>query len=725
MANLDDLLTEETPEPARASLDELLAEPTGAVISKPAATPTSAPAESEGWWKKGLSQGFGDTVRGPAQLMQNILPDAAMNVARKAGASIAGAVPGMPEGLVSAMEEPRSTESINADEREREAAYQAERKAAGKEGMDWWRVGGALTNPVGWMTPSSEAATLVQGIKAGAKTGAFQALLQPVTSEGNFLWDKVMQAGVGGAVGGGLGGAVKLLEPALRYGASTIRKMMGSELTDQAIDQAADTVTRNVTKTAVGEARVDPDLYSAIRQEVGDAMRAGVEPSAEIIARRADAGALPIPVQMTRAQLTRDPMAWAWEHRASGQRGVGEPLADLLSGQNKAMIENMNALGAKSAPSPYAASEQVIQRLSAVDDQLRNRINEAYGKVRNSAGRPAMVDSNAFAEAAKNALTDGRPELAHLVNRGDFLPANVQAQFNDILEGKVPLNVDTMQYFDRAWNAIQRAAPDDQAAAIWKLRKALNETPVADSLGQESMALYKQARQMAAQRFGLIEGSPAYKAAVAGKVEPDKFFQKYVENANVRELKGLKQLIGPELTTSLQNTFVGELKRKALSNASDEAGTFSQAAYNRVMQDPVRMPRINELFAGNEKTLDQLYRVGRVSEGLIKPPAASRVNTSNTAVEASNIVRDVAKSETGSFFSSLMPNWMQAVGRVMGDAGERVKEAKAVRDAIAPGVTAAPLPRPRQSQSGGRLSDLMARGAGSSVASEQRDEERE
>ncbi len=722
MANLDDLLTEEVPA-KKASLDDLLAEPSGAVIARPASSPAGKPND-DGWWKRGMQQGFGDTVHGPGQLMQNILPDSVMNVARKAGASIASAA-GLPSEFVSAVEQPRTTEDINAMEREREAAYQAERKAAGREGMDWWRVGGALSNPVGWMTPSSEAATLAQGIKAGAQTGAFQALLQPVTTEGNYLWDKSMQAAVGGMFGGGLSGALYMLQPALRYGANTLRNMLGRGASDAAIDQAADTVTANVTKTAVGNARVDPDLYSAIRQEVGDAMRAGVEPSAEVIARRADAGALPVPVQMTRAQLTRDPMAWAWEHRASGQRGVGEPLSDLLSGQNKALIANLNELGAKAAPSPYAASEQVISHLNAVDEQLRSRINDAYSKVRNSAGRPAMVDSRAFADAARNALTDGQPELAELVNRGDFLPSNIQAQFNDIVQGKIPLTVDNMQFFDRAWNAAQRAAPDDQAAAIWKLRKALNETPIADSLGQESMALYKQARQMAAQRFGLIDSNPAYKAAVAGKVEPDKFFQKYVEGANVSELKGLKQLVGPDLTSTLQNVFVGELKRKALTNASDEAGTFSQAAYNRVMQDPVRMPRINELFADNAKTLDQLYRVGRVAEGLIKPPAAARVNTSNTAVEASNIVRDIAKSETGGFLTSLLPNWVQGLGRVMGDASERVKESKAVQDAIRPGVTVSPLPGPRQPQGTGRLSDLLARGAGSAAAAEQRDEERE
>lgn len=725
MANLDELLTEEEPA-KRASLDDLLAEPTArAVISTPAPAAETKQASDEGWWKQGLKQGFGDTFHGPGQLMQNILPDKFMDKARVSLASMAGAVPGMPEEFVHDLARPRTTEDFNALERERETTYQADRKAAGREGMDWWRVSGALANPIGWMTPSSEAATLAQGIKAGAQTGAFQALLQPVTTEGNFLWDKSMQAAVGGMFGGGLSGAMTLLTPALSYGSRVLRQALGKNATEAAIDQAADTVTANVTKTAVGNsAKVDPDLYSAIRQEVGDAMRAGVEPSAEVIARRADAGALPVPVHMTRGQLSRDPMQWAWEHRASGQRGVGEPLSELLSGQNKALIENLNVLGAKAAPSPYAASEQVIKHLNNVDDQLRAGISDAYSKVKNSAGQSATVDARAFAEAAKNALTDGQPELAHLVNRGDFLPPNIQAQFNDIVQGKVPLTVDNMQFFDRAWGAAQRAAPDDQAAAIWKLRKAMGETPLADSLGQESMSLYKQARQMAAQRFGLIDSNPAFKAAVAGKVEPDKFFSKYVENANVSELKGLKQLIGPDLTAALQNTFVGELKRKALTNASDEAGTFSQAAYNRVMQDPVRMPRINELFADNTKTLDQLYRVGRVSEGLIKPPAAARVNTSNTAVETANIVRDVAKSEVGQATLAMLPNTLTGLTRLFKGAKEKVAESRAVQEAVRPGVTAAPLPRPRQPGMG-RLSDLLARGTGASVAAEQRDEERE
>jgi hypothetical protein len=663
-----------------------------------------------------------DPLHGAGQLMQNVLPDPVMNVARKSAASIAGAIPGVPSEIVEDIGRPRSDADINEMERQRESQYQSERKGAGHQGMDWWRTAGALANPMAWASPSGQAATLVQGIKLGAKAGGFQALLQPVASEGNFLWDKSTQAALGSAAGGTLAGAIKLMEPALRFGAGNLKKAIGPSATDQAIDQAAEQVTRNVTKTAVGDAQINPDVYSAIRQEVADAMRAGVEPSAEIIARRADASALPVPVHMTRAQLTRDPMQWAWEHRVSGQQGVGEPLAALLSNQNRALIANLNQLGAASAPSPYDASQRVIAHIQGMDDQLRNQINEAYSKVRNSAGRSASVSTQGFTEAAKNRLTQGNPELAGLTSLADYLPETVARQYNDIATGKLPLTVDTIQFLDRAWGGLQRGAKDDtERTAIGALRKALNDAPIDDAIGKESMEAYKAARQMAAQRFGLIDSNPAYKAIVDGtkQGEPDKFFQTFIEGANVSQLKALKQLIGPENVAMLQNTTVGQLKRAALNKASDEAGKFSQAAYNRIMQDPVRAPRIRELFADNPKTLDQLYRVGRVAENLISAPAASRVNTSNTAANTANMIAEIAKGEVGDALWSL--SRLGGVRQILKEAKGRAEASQGIRDALNPGVTPEPLPQSRQTSTR-RLSELLSRGAGGTVAAEQREE---
>jgi hypothetical protein len=725
---LDDLLA------ARAAADDPAADEVDAALASRAGGATVAPAPaSKQKWHERAATGFMDPVVGVGQLAQHVLPEQVSDAIRSPQAdALRGAFPVLSAGKMflsaaSGGKPSATTEEVDTRVAERERAYQQERKASGSEGLDWWRIGGALTNPVTWAAPGSQGATVVAGIKAGAQAGAFQALMQPVTSEGNFLWDKGMQTAIGAGVGGALGGALKLLSPAFSYASRTIRSALGTNADDKVAQTASQRITQETLKTAgVDPTKVDPNLYSAIQREVGDALKAGVDPDPMIMARRADAAALPVPVHLSRGQAARDPMQFAWEHRVAGQQGVGEPLSDLLAAQNRALIANLNDLGAAAAPDPYTASQQVIKHIEGVDDALRARIGDAYGAVRDSAGRPARVSNQGFLDAAKNKLTGGKPELAEFTGLADYLPEAVRKQYNDIATGKLPLTVDTIQFLDRAWGGVQRGAADDtQRTAISALRSALNEAPVDDALGQQSMQAYKAARQLAAQRFALIDSNPAYKAIVDGtkQAQPDRFFQNFVQGADVAKVKALKELIGPENTSMLQNTMVGQLKRAALNRSSDEAGVFSQASYNKMLQDPVQAPRLRELFADNQAVLDQLYRVGRVSENLIKIPAASKVNTSNTGSAGANIVRDVAESETGQALSSMLPNWMTGLGRTMTDAGRRVEEAQAVQAAVSPGVTAAPLPRAPQAGQA-RLSDLLARGGAAAYATDDREKPR-
>lgn len=731
--DIDDLLSQRaaagdtTPAAGDDEIDAALAQRAGG------ATATAAPPAQPQKWYERAATGFMDPAVGVGQLTQHALPESVSNFIRSPKADpltplfgpigaaklfLAAASGGKPSA---------TTEEVDARIADRESKYQQDRKAAGSEGLDWWRIGGNLTNPLTWSSPSSTGATVGAAIKAGAQAGAFQALMQPVTTAGNFLWDKGMQTTIGAGVGGALGGALKLLSPAFSYATRTIRSALGGNADDAIAQSASQRVTDEALHTAgIDPTKIDQNLYSSIRQEVGDALKAGVDPDPTIMARRADASALPVPVHLTRGQAARDPMQFAWEHRVAGQQGVGEPLSDLMAAQNRALIQNLNELGAASAPEPFAASQQVIKHIESVDEALRGQINQAYSAVRDSAGRPARVSTQGFIDLARSNLTGGKPELAQMTGLADYLPEAVRKQYNDIATGKLPLTVDTIQFLDRAWGGVQRSAADDtQASAIGALRRALNDSPVDDALGQESMEAYKAARAMARQRFALIDQNPAYKAIVDGtkQAEPDKFFQTFVQNGNVSSLKSLKELIGPENTSMLQNVMVGNLKRSALNKASDEAGVFSQAGYNKVLQDPVQGPRIRELFADNPQVLDQLYRVGRVSENLIKIPAASKVNTSNTASAGANVVRDVAKSEAGKAFTSMLPNWMTGAGRVISDAGKKVEESRLVQEAIQPGVTAAPLP-PVTRTGQARLSDLIAQGGAAAVATDRREKGR-
>lgn len=672
-------------------------------------------------WYKLAAMGAVDPILGTGQLLQNIPGvGAALEKGREGIGTIANVVGEVASGTTHVPYEhvPTTTEDFNAMVRRREQGYQVARENAGQKGLDWWRVGGSVANPVSWLAPESATGGLMAGIAAGAKAGAFQALLQPVTSDGNFILSKGLQAAVGGAVGGTLGGALTALQPVFSRAREVVGKLFGGA--DDATQAAAATKITDDTLRATGAdpAKVDPNLYSAIKQEVGDALKAGVDPDPRVMTNRADAASLPVPINLTRGQATRDPMQYSFEVNTSKLRDAGGSLTERFAEQNRQLIENLNQLGAKNAPSTYDASQKLISHIEQLDAAAKAKVDAAYSAVRDSAGRPAMMSSDAFVARSKELLTGGRPEMANLASLADYLPEVVAKQYNDILSGKLPLTVDTAQFLDRAWGGVARGSQDDTVkTAIGALRSALNEAPVSDALGAESMAAYQSAKQLARQRFALIEQNPAYKAVVDG-VEPDKFFQKYVQGANVAELGALKQLVGSDNTAMLQQTMLGNLKKAALNRASDENGVFSQSAYNRILQDPVQAPRIAELFKDAPETLGHLYRIGRVAENVQAFPKGHSVNTSNTAPTVANIVRDVAKSEAGASLTRAVP----VVGRVL-DVMDRRSAAKAVDESLAPGVTQAGLKPAAPSGQVKRLSDLLVKAGAVGAAAATRDDD--
>lgn len=650
-------------------------------------------------WYQRAAQGVNDPIIGAGQLMQHIVPDAVLNAGRKVTDPIVNAVMGGPP------QDTSKTSSADFDQlvRNREQKYQAERSGAGQEGLDWNRIGGTVANPMSWLAPEGSGAGVLAAVGNGAKQGLFQALMQPVTSQGSFLWNKGVQEAVGAVAGGTVGAALHALKPVWSLARDKLAGVFKGA--DEATQQAAagKVVDDTLKATGADPAKVDPNLYAAIKQEVGDALKIGAEPDPKIMANRADAAALPVPIQLTRGQASRDPMQFSWEVNNSKLQGAGQPIQERLQQQNRQLIENLNELGAARAPAPFDASQKIIGTIQAVDAKAKAAVDQAYSAVRNSAGQPALMDRSAFQQAARGAL-----EKQQLT---EFIPDSIKAQYNALATGQVPLTVDTMQVLDRVWSAEQRAAKGSAQMAIGELRKALNDAPVTDQLGEQAVQAYKVARQLAAQRFGVMEANPAYKAVVDG-VEPDKFFQKYVAGANVSELAGLKQLIGPENTAMLQDTLVGNLKKIALNRASDDNGVFSQAAYNKVLQDPVQAPRLQELFKDVPEKLGALYRVGRVAENVVAFPKGHSVNTSNTAPTVANLMHDMAKSEAGSaFWSGVGRVIAPARAEVLKQAGEKRAISKAVDEAMSPGVTRGPLKAVAPSAKTQKLTSLLPRTA--------------
>lgn len=728
--DLDSLLAERAGAD-EADIDSLLAGRAAAPDSQDTfKVPTEAErAELDAWnkqsqdlpWYQRAIKGAYDPLLGVGQLAQNVMPDAVMNLGRKLTDPVVNAfMGGEPQDTSNT-----STADFNQMVGRTEQGYQSKRAAAGQEGLDWWRVGGTVANPMTWIGPSGQVSSAYQAIKAGAQSGLYQALLQPVTTPGNFALNKTLQEGAGAVIGGTLGGAFYGLSKGVGEATRWLRQRIDIG-DDAAVDAAASKLTDEaLDATGATAAKVDRDAYSAIRQEVKDSLKAGVEPDPAVMARRADAAALPIPIRdVTRGQLTNDPMQWAMEQRLKGMEGAGEPLTDVLASQNRALVENLNVIGARTAPSSFDASQKIIDRIETVDKTMSDAVDQAYKAVRNAEGRPAAMSNTRFTELAKNGLTEGRPELANLVSLADNLPDSVRKTYNALATGEIPLTVDTAQFLDRTWGAVQRGNLDDASKlAIGKLRSALNETPIDDQLGADAMQAYKAARTMAKQRFDLIDANPAYKAVVNGtsKAEPDKFFQNFVLGGNVADVGKLKQLVGPEGTSTMQQAMLRHLKKAAVGAASDEKAVFSQSGYNRVLQDEVMGPRIQNLFKESPELLGQIYRIGRVSETLLKEPAVSSVNRSNTAAQSANIVRDVLKSEVGGKLVDLIPGG-RTVRHMTEKAGAEMAAKKAVNAALTPGVTSTPLQNVAPSANVMKLSDLMSKAAASGVIGEMQDE---
>ena len=636
--------------------------------------PRGTPMASEPTpWYERLGQGLRDPAVGIGQLNQHLMPDSWANFLRKH--------PGIPflepTSLVlnaaSGFRNDLNTAQIDQDIAQGEGDYQAGRKASGSTGIDWWRVGGNAANPLNYV--GGGGGTVLSRIGSATLQGGLSALMQPVTQPGSFAQQKTTQGAMGAAVGGTIGGAMELLSKPINAAANWIRGQFSGGDAQTAAKQATSDI---LTQAGIDPAKVDPRVLNSVEQEVHEAATMGVAPDPKVMANRADASALPVPIDLTRGQASRDALQFAWEQN---HRGLSPALTDRLSTQNRQLIENMNQLGAKDALGTYQTSENLIGSLNKLDDQLKGQINQAYANVRNQAGRPAAMDHVEFVKSANDALDQKQ--------LGAFLPPTLRKQLNDIAEGKLPLNVNVAQQLDKVWGAEGRAAEGSAKAAIGELRSALNDAPVADSLGQQAMEAYRVAKTMAKRRFDLIDAMPAYKAAIEG--EPaDNFFQKYIMNAPAKSIDGLNKVlerVDPTAKSQMQSTVVGMLKDKALSGAADENGVFSQAAYNKLLNDPVKRAKFEAIFRDSPEVLEQLDRVGRVSSNMLAFPKASAVNTSNTA-QAAKLLSNEEPGMVKKTVEAFLPHGVKMVR----EAAQGRAQRQAVEAALTPGVTAEALP---------------------------------
>lgn len=157
-----------------------------------------------------IGMGAADPIHGGAQLLTQMLPDGVVSAGNRFNNWLAdktGLVARLPEG------------GVDQQVREREAAYQQQRTAAGESGFDGYRTLGAVVSPANAAIAARlpAAASLLGRVGIGAAGGGASASLAPVTQGDDFWSEKGTQVLTGAAFGGATplatGGVARVINP--------------------------------------------------------------------------------------------------------------------------------------------------------------------------------------------------------------------------------------------------------------------------------------------------------------------------------------------------------------------------------------------------------------------------------------------------------------------------------------------------------------------------------
>lgn len=552
-------------------------------------------------------------------------------------------------------------------------------------------VAGYIASPVSKLIPGMGPSTSLvgAGAKGGVQGGLAGTLMEPVTDkEQPFFTEKAKQATTGALFGAGGGALFQGLSTAGGKTIDTIRQKFGGLVPDNQLNQQADEVLKAAGITANN---VPKEYFKGLQDQAKLALQTGDVKGFQKFARNfSEADELGIP--MLRGQLTRDPMQYAVEQNIAGIKGVGEPIQTVMAAQVRAMLQRLDDFGAAKGESITASGSTLKNSLRKSDEEQAQKVNEAYLAYRQSTGRNIDVPLQGIAQDYAKVLR----------NFGaDQIPSGVRNNFEalGLMSGK-QLKVTTIDDAEELIKIINRNYdPAKQAKgtinALDDLRKSVNKAiyDAGANLPGQAGAAAKAARKSAQDRFDIIDSIPALRDVTKGK-EPDKFVQNHILQGNVNQISKMRDYLqtnNPEALAQVQNDIIKHIKNRVTGNISDENAKFSQAGLKEFLSGPMG-DRLKNFLTPQQ--FNNLNKLNRVAENAFVEPVGARVNRSNTASAAANLVKSTVQTgEINNLLSSIAGLQWPLVTGAARYAQERIQGAKArgmLREALEPTQPRAP-----------------------------------
>lgn len=515
-----------------------------------------------------------------------------------------------------------------------------------------------ITGALGAAATAFKVASPIAKTAIGALQGGIQGGLI-YTPEGGSTAKQIGLGAVGGAVAPWASDAIgAVVSKATQFGKGAVARLASSP--EKIIAELEPVLKQQGRSWGDLSADVQKSMLAQARRQLWN----DADLSPDALARKVEMDDLMGPgAGPTRGQVFRDnPSEWSFERNAQKLPfGIGQPLTDRYQAQIQRLQQLAEELKARiggQSPNAYQAGASAKDALRQKLDDSQKVVGDLYSVWRQSGAGGTEVNATRLADTLGRVADEFGTEN---------IPPAVLRRLNDFgMAGGKQTKLLTIDEAEKLRRLIGNNDPGHGPAfgALRELRTALDQSVLETKTPE--IPMLQAARRAAAERFGMRDSSAAIMSASKDEA-PDRFFNKYVINGNVEDLRGLKSalttsVMGDKPTPGMQGYEVGgaqawrDLKSQVIDYASSKAqaageGTFSGKAFRKALNE-VGDERLKVLFEPAE--LAELRKLDRVAYNLTAEPNLAAVNHSNTSAagvqyggQALNAVEKVADLVTG------------------------------------------------------------------------------
>lgn len=396
------------------------------------------------------------------------------------------------------------------------------------------------------------------------------------------------------------------------------------------------------------------DLIPARAAKLADDNSVGAAETEAAMQRRTTAGALPVPIKLTKGAETRNPDQLAFE-KEQMKTELGQPLRDRAEENNLQLLQNFDSLiddSGAGAVDVASTGNKVIDTLSQGYKSARARTKKAYDLARSSDESRAPVDL-----AKKVTLGGDDPDtslIGYLNSKVSGIPSSavtdaakkyavrmgIAAEDQDGTLSPLPTQVGKLEDFRREMSGIASKTEPGQIRDETIIKKLVDA-----HTGPVAGPLYNAARAERTKQARKYENRAVVARLLTNKggsddpkVAADQVFQKSVINSSPDEINFLRRVMltsgngGRQAWKDVQGALVDHIRNestKGLGTDSSGQPIVSPAKLNQTVSALDKNGRLNVVLgAKNARIVRDLNDVAKYVNTV---PPGTLINNSGTA----------------------------------------------------------------------------------------------